>query len=76
MTPSTGKTSSEIAAMPKPNADDSGCEPFDQRANGLDADIDRHDEHRDDDPRLGSAFEVFRCDRIGSFLPKSPHEHD
>ena len=74
--PNTGSTKSEIAAMAKPKAVDSGCDPVDQRADCLNADVDRDGKHRDDDPCLSAALEVFRCDWISSFLAEPPHEND
>ena len=48
----------------------------DQGANRLNADVERHDVHRGDDPGLSSPLETLSRDWVGSLPAKSPDEDD
>ena len=53
-----------------------GMRAVDERTDGLHADVERDDQHRERDPRLRPPFETFCRDRIVALRPEAPHEHD
>ena len=48
----------------------------DERTDGLHADVERDDDHRECDPRLRPPFEMFCGDRITAFRAEAPHEYN